>query len=136
MKVLKSFALLAGLAFITAGVSAQSSTPPPPPPAQPPVGKMDPQAMAKRQTERIKQNVTGITPDQEKQILAANLEFSKSMQDAMASSNGDKDAMRTKMQPAKDARDAKLKTILTADQYTQYEKMGSMRRAGNPQGSN
>jgi len=126
MKILKSLALIAGLAFATASVSAQSNT------ADASKGQMDPQKMAQRQTDRIKQNVTGITAAQESQILAAEQEYSKSMQDAWTSSNGDKDVLKSKMQPAKEARDAKIKTILTADQYAQYEKMQSSHQGMHP----
>ena len=125
MKILKSLALVAGLAFITANVSAQAA-------ATQGGNKPDPQKMAQQQTDRIKQNVTGITPAQESQILAAEQDYSKSMQDAWSSSNGDKEAMKSKMEPVKAARDAKLKTILTADQYTQYQNM----HPGHRQGAN
>lgn len=114
MKIFKSLALLCGLAFLTASVSAQG---------QGGRQQMDPQQMAQRMTNHIKQNVSGITPDQESKILAAEQTFSKGMQDAWSSSNGDRDAIKSKMQPLKDARDAQIKSILTADQYAQYQKM-------------
>lgn len=113
MKILKTIVFVASLGIMTAKVSAQEQG----------HAKMDPAQMAQRQTDRIKQNVTGITPDQESKILAAEKESAQSRQDAWASSNGDKDAARSKMQSIKEALDAKLKGILTADQYTQYQKM-------------
>ena len=64
MKIFKSLSLLAGLAFITANVLAQTQT-----------ANRQPQQMAQKMTDRVKQNVTGITPDQEKQILAAEQDF-------------------------------------------------------------
>lgn len=120
MKTLKSFALIAGVVFITANAVAQ-----------PQQGKMDPQQMAQKMTDRVKQNVTGITPDQEKQILAAEQDFTTGMQSARSSSNGDRDAMRTQMESLKGTRDAKIKTILTADQYTQYQKMEAEHQGGH-----
>jgi len=107
MKFIKSLTLIAGLALVVFNVSAQQRAP------------MDAQTM----TNNIKEKVTGITPDQESKILAANQEFVSGMQDARNSSNGDRDAMRSKMQPIREARDAKMKAILTADQYAQYQKM-------------
>jgi len=125
MKPFKSLALLAGLALVTANVSAQAASD---------QGNPDPKNMAQKMTANVKQNVTGITPDQETKIEAAEEDFAKGMNDARSSSNGDHDAMRAKMQPLRDARDAKMKTILTADQYTQYQKAEAARsghRGGN-----
>lgn len=113
MKIFKSLALLASLAFITVGVSAQSEN----------RGTMDPQQAAQNMTNKVKQNVTGITTDQESQILAAEKDFTTGMQTARSNSNGDKDAMHSQIETLKSTRDAKIKTILTADQYTQYQKM-------------
>ncbi len=131
MKFFQSVALVAGLAFITAGASAQTST------ATPPAGmsggqgmNMDPNQRAQKMTEQVKQNVTGITPDQESKILAAEQTFAKGAQDASISSNGDRDAMRSKIQPLRETRDAQLKGILTADQYGQYQKW----QASHPMG--
>ncbi len=126
MKILKSIALIGGLAFITANVSAQ---------AQGGKQQIDPQQRAQKMTDNVKQNVTGITPDQESKILAAEQTFTKGMQDAWSSSNGDHDAMKSKMQPLKDARDAQIKTILTADQYTQYQKMEAEHKGGHGGGN-
>ena len=124
MKILKSFALAAGLAIITANVSAQEKA------------QMDPQQWAQKQTAQIKSSVTGITPDQESKILAVEQAFAKSMQDAKAASNGDRDAMRAKMEPAKQDRDTKIKAILTADQGAQYDKYVSAHQMNRPKGGN
>lgn len=119
-------AIIAGLAFITLHVSAQSQG----------GAKMDPQQMAQKMTDRVKQNVTGITADEEKQILAAEQDFVTGMQTARANSNGDRDAMHTQMETLKSTRDAKIKTILTADQYTQYQKMEAAHQGGHGGGKN
>jgi periplasmic protein CpxP/Spy len=126
MKIFKSLAFRGGLAFITANVSAQA----------PSGGKqqMDPQQMAQKMTDHVKQNVTGITPDQESKILAAEQTFTKGMEAARNTSNGDRDAMKSQMQPLKDNRDAQIKTILTADQYAQYQKMEASHQSGHGNG--
>jgi hypothetical protein len=126
MKIFKSLALIGGLALITANLSAQ---------AQGGKQPMDPQQMAQKMTDRVKQNVTGITPDQESKILAAEQTFVNGMQDARSSSNGDPDTMKSKMQPLKDARDAQIKTILSADQYAQYQKMPAAHMGGHSGGT-
>ena len=120
MKTFKSLALLAGLAFITAGVSAQSQG----------HGQMDPATMAQKMTDRVKQNVNAITPGQESQILAAEQDFATGMQTARNNSNGDHDAMHSQMQTLKSTRDAKIKTILRDDQYAQYQKMEASHQGG------
>ena len=126
MKTLKLVTLAAGFAFVALNVSAQER------------GHMDPQQMAQKQTEQIKSSVTGITSDEESKILAVEQDFAKSAQDARTSSNGDREAMRSKMQPLRESRDAKIKGILTADQYAQYQKMeashqqmGGAKKGGN-----
>jgi len=116
MKTLKLVTLAAGFAFVALNVSAQEK------------GHMDPQQMAQKQTEQIKSSVTGITPDEESKILAVEQDFAKSAQDARESSNGDRETMRSKIQPIRESRDAKIKGILTADQYAQYQKMEESRQ--------
>lgn len=124
MKIFKTLTLLAGLALATANVSAQASD----------QANPDPKQMAQKMTATVKQTVTGITPDQETKIVAVEEDYAKGMNDARTSSNGDHDAMRTKMQPLKEARDTKMKAILTDDQYAQYQKAEAGRaghRGGN-----
>jgi hypothetical protein len=111
MKTLKSLVLIAGLVFASFNSFAQERN------------NMTPQQMAQKQTERIKQNVTGITSDQESKILAAEQEFAQGAQDARNSSNGDREVMKSKMQPLRATRDAKIKEILTPDQYAQFQTM-------------
>jgi len=120
MKTLKTLAFAAAvcLAF---NVSAQQ-------------GKMDPQQMAQKQTDNIKQHVTGVTSDQESKILAIEQDFSKSAQDARAASNGDKDAMRAKMQPLRQDRDAKIKAVLSDSQYAEYTQLEKEHQGGGRKG--
>lgn len=127
MKLLKSLSIAAGLAFITISVSAQDKG-----------TGMDPATMAQKQTDQIKSNVTGITPDQESKILAVEKDFAQSMKDAREASNGDRDAFRAKMEPARKDRDTKIKAILTADQGAQYDKYIAAHQAqmGHNRGGN
>ncbi|HTA27510.1 MAG TPA: hypothetical protein VK809_06970 [Bacteroidia bacterium] len=124
MKIIKSLALAAGLAIMTANVSAQEKA------------KMDPQQWAQKQTSQIKENVTGITADQESKILAIEQAFTTSMQDAKAASNGDREAMRTKMEPARQDRDTKIKAVLTPAQSAQYDKYTAAHQGMGHKGGN
>ncbi len=117
MKTLKMLAL-ATVCTVALGASAQEHQ------------KMDPQQMAQKQTDNIKQHVSGITPDEESKILAIEQDFSKAAQDARTSSNGDRDAMKAKMEPLRQNRDAKIKAVLTVDQYTQYSQMEKDHQSG------
>ncbi|HTA83540.1 MAG TPA: hypothetical protein VK783_11415 [Bacteroidia bacterium] len=123
MKTLKTLAL-ASMCIVALSASAQEHQ------------KMDPNQMAQKQTDNIKQHVTGITPDEESKILVIEQDFSKAAQDARASSNGDRDAMKTKMESLRQERDTKLKGVLTADQYTQYTQMPKEQWGGGKKGGN
>ncbi|HTA27561.1 MAG TPA: hypothetical protein VK809_07230 [Bacteroidia bacterium] len=107
MNITKAFALLAGLSIAGLNLSAQT---------------MDPQQTAQKETAEIKTNVTGITPNEESQILTVETEHAKSMRDANNTIT-DKAAMKTQCKQLCNSRDAKIKAILTADQYKQYLKV-------------
>jgi len=109
MKTLKTLALIS-FTFLAVNLFAQG-------------GNMDPQQMAQKRTAQIKAKVTGISSDQESQILAIEQDNAKSMQAARSANNGDKEAMHSQMQTLRADRDAKIKGVLTADQYTQYTQM-------------
>ena len=109
MKIFKSLALVAGLAFITANISAQQAA------------QMDYKAAGKAQTEQVKQNVTGITSDQENKIASVEEAFVKAMVDAKHNTPNHDEA-HAKMETIRQDRDAKVKAILTADQGSQYDK--------------
>jgi hypothetical protein len=104
MKIVKSLAIAAGLVIGGLNVSAQG---------------MDPQQTAQKETAEIKRNVTGVTPNEESQISDVELEHAKSMQDAQSTIT-DKEAMKTQKKQLCNSRDAKIKAILTADQFKQY----------------
>jgi hypothetical protein len=107
MKITKIVAILAVLAI--GGLNASAQT-------------MDPQQTAQKETAEIKKNVTGITPNEESQILSVETEHAKSIRDAQSTIT-DKAAMKTQCKQLCDSRDAKIKAILTADQYKQYLKV-------------
>jgi hypothetical protein len=87
----------------------------------------DPEQTAKIETAEIKTNVTGITDNEESQILKVEQEHAKSMHDAQSTIT-DKAAMKTQSKQLCDSRDAKIKAILTADQFKQYMKVEKSER--------
>ena len=96
--------------------------------AQPGQRNMNPEEMAKRQTEQIKEAV-GLNEKQEKQVYELNLESGKKMR-AMREQNqgGGFEGMREKMTEFRAEQDKKMKTILTEVQWKKYEKFQEERR--------
>jgi hypothetical protein len=107
----------ASLAFVALTVSAQDKA------------DLDFQKMAQIQTYQVKQSVNGITPDQEKKILTIEQSFTQAMQQAHATSEGDRNAMHNQSVQLHNDRDMRMKSILTASQYAQYQKMEAANRS-------
>lgn len=90
--------------------------------------------MAQRQTERLTQKLS-LTDDQAKQVYALCLEQGRQME-----------AMQQQARTARQADDAKMKSILTAEQYAQWTQMqgegyhkrqgGGARKGGSCGGDN
>ena len=86
--------------------------------------RMEPETMAKRQTERLKEAV-GLDAKQEKQVYDLSLETSKKMsaeREKMRESSTRGDGMREKIEKIRAEQDKKMKEILTAEQWKKYEK--------------
>ena len=101
--------------------------------AQPGQRNMNPEDMAKRQTEQLKEAV-GLDAKQEKQVYDLNLETSKKMQAMREAAGGNFEGMREKMTEMRAEQDKKMKTILTEAQWKKYEKYQEERRAQRVQG--
>jgi len=87
---------------------------------------------------RAKQLTTqlGLNADQTEKVRQLTLTQAQQMQEKRASmmASGDREAMRTEMQTAREQYDTQLKTILTADQYTKYAQMREDRMDQRPAG--
>ena len=81
------------------------------------------------QVEALKTSLTGITDAQSAKLLAVFQVQSKSQDSVRTALNGDFGAMREKMAPITAATTAKLKGILTPEQFTAYEKAQAERAA-------
>jgi periplasmic protein CpxP/Spy len=97
--------------------------------AQPGQRSFNPEDMAKRQTEQIKEAV-GLDAKQEKQVYDLNLETGKKMR-ALRDENqgGGFEGMREKMTELRAEQDKKMKEILTEAQWEKYQKYQEERRA-------
>ncbi len=110
--------LLVG-AFVL-GVSAVSF-------AQGPGGGM--RRTPEQSVEQLKTSLAGITDAQSAKLLDVYKAQAKSRDSLMAAANGDMGSIREKMAPLTAAVTAKLKSILTPEQYAAYEKQQAERRA-------
>ncbi len=93
--------------------------------------QMTPEERAKQQTAQIKEAV-GLNADQEKKVYDLNIEQGKQrskMFEDMQGGGGDMSGMREKMTAMQEDMNKKMKAILTADQWTKYEKWQEERRS-------
>jgi|WetSurMetagenome_2_1015567.scaffolds.fasta_scaffold326947_1 periplasmic protein CpxP/Spy len=117
MKV-KVFFLAMLIAFGFSTVNAQQQQQPP----QPPTGqmpRMNPEEMAKRQTERMVTDLK-LNDKQKTDVEAINLKYAKLRGELFQANQGDWEAIRAKMQEMDTKKNAELEKVLTADQYKQY----------------
>ena len=81
---------------------------------------MDPKEFAERQTSRMKESLE-LTAGQLPKVEKLNLEYAEKMKEARDQAGEDREAMRSKMMEMIKEKDAKLKEILTAEQWTKFE---------------
>jgi protein CpxP len=75
-----------------------------------------------------------LTDDQTAKVTAILQASAKSQDSVRTASGGDRDAMRAKMMPMREATNAKIKAVLTADQAAAYQKQQDEMRARMQQG--
>ena len=98
-------------------------------------GNFDPAAFVDRQMEELNEGLD-LSDDQEKQvreIITAGMETMQKAREGMQE-GGDHDAMRDKMQQMREEQNEKIKAVLSAEQFTQYEKIQQERRERMRQG--
>ena len=91
----------------------------------------DPKEFAKKQTEELTEHLD-LDKKQEKQVSELNLKAAEqmfAMRKEMADGNGDRDAMRAKLQEMRKKQNVEMKKILSEDQYKKYQKYVEERRA-------
>lgn len=93
-------------------------------------GPMNPEDMAKHQAARVKETC-GTNDEQYKAVYTVYLESSKKMMEAMQSGEGfNPETMQKRMEET----NAKIKAILTPEQYVKYEEMQKKMRERFRQG--
>jgi periplasmic protein CpxP/Spy len=102
--------------------------------AQPPQGggqgrRMDPEKMAKSQTDRMVEDLK-LNDKQTTEVQAINLKYSKKMGEIFqaGAGQGDREANRKKMDEMNIQKNAELKKVFTAEQYKKYEELEKQRQ--------
>ncbi|MBF9222070.1 Spy/CpxP family protein refolding chaperone [Hymenobacter ruricola] len=86
-----------------------------------------PEEMAKRQTERMTQEL-GLSADQAAKVQQIMIARGQEMQAMRGQGQGgDREAMRTQMQANREKYDGQFKEVLTPEQYTKYTAMQAER---------
>lgn len=80
-------------------------------------------------TDRLKTQLTGLTDDQATKITAIYTVRAKSIDSLITGANGDMSAMMQKMMPITTATNAKIKTVLTPEQATAFQKIADEQAA-------
>lgn len=116
-------ALAAGVLIAAPTLQAQDKKPNRPE-GSPPAGQRG--EMAKERLDKLSEELK-LTADQKTKVEAAMKEQAEAVRGLRDATPEDR---RAKMQTARKAFDAKMKEILTADQYTKWEKTREQRGAG------
>lgn len=99
-------------------------------------GNFDPQAMVDRQIEDMDETLD-LSDDQEDQIrdiMEENFENMAAMREEMQNSGGGFEGMREQMQKVREEQDAKMKEVLSEEQWEKYQVMQEERRQMRGQG--
>lgn len=83
--------------------------------------KMDPKERAEKMTERMAKEYS-LNEAQKKDLLEANMALTEKMANRAEDKKAEREELRKEMQNNRDAYDAKLKKILTEEQYAAYSK--------------
>jgi hypothetical protein len=105
MKLMGSFLIASMLLFCTAFAHGDKSTP---------------QEKAAKKTAWMKTNL-GLSDDQLKQVEPLNLEYAQKNYDLKSNQALSKEEKETQMKKNDDEKDAKLKTIFSAEQFKTYQ---------------
>ncbi|WP_430933553.1 DUF4890 domain-containing protein [Saccharicrinis sp. 156] len=94
-----------------------------------------PEDMAKKQTERMKEDL-GLTDKQTTKIQSINLKYANKQQELRKNASGDREAMRESMKTIRDERMTELKKVLTEEQVEKLvaQEKERMQNRGQGQG--
>jgi len=99
-------------------------------------GNFNPEEMADRQIEQIKETLD-LSNTQEKQmhaLIMENFEEMGKMREEMQNSGGGFEGMREQMQKVREEQDTKVKAILSDEQWEKYQTYQEERRSRRGQG--
>jgi len=83
------------------------------------LANITPEQRANQQTAQMKKRLS-LTAEQEPTVAAINLKYAQQMQSVLETGERNRQTMK-QIRDMTDSKDAELKAVFTADQYTQYE---------------
>jgi protein CpxP len=92
--------------------------------------KMNPEEMAKKQTERMAIDLK-LNEKQKTEVAAINLKYAKLRSEIMKANQGDpskREAARAKMQETETQKNAELKKVLSDEQFKLYDELNKKRQ--------
>ena len=88
---------------------------------------MNPEQRAEQQTAQMTEKLS-LSEAQAGKVKEINLKYANKMKEARDAADGDRDAMRETMTAIRDEHDKELKTVLTGEQYTQWDRIRTEQR--------
>ena len=82
---------------------------------------MDPKEMAERQTNQMKESLE-LTAEQLPKVEVLNLKYAEKFKAAREEAGDDRESMRSTMMGMMKEKDVEMKKILTADQWTKFDR--------------
>ncbi|NNM94448.1 MAG: hypothetical protein HKL88_03170 [Bacteroidia bacterium] len=82
-----------------------------------------PSPLAQREFKAIKALVSNLTPDQQTKILAIEETYAQGVEDERNTKEPSRDVMMSKLRDLREQRNYKMRSVLSAAQYAQYQSM-------------
>ncbi|WP_297087782.1 hypothetical protein [uncultured Draconibacterium sp.] len=99
-------------------------------------GNFNPEEMVNRQLEELNKILVFIDDQEEKmrEVLSAGMKNMMDMREEMRNGDGDRESMREAMMQAREEQNAKVKEILSDEQWEKYQAFEAERRSRRGQG--
>ncbi len=92
--------------------------------------------LAQHEMTAIKKQVSNITADQEAKLSTIEETYAKGMEEVRTSNTVTRDAMRNKIRNLREDRNYKIHSVLTPEQYAQYQNMPENRNDNSDNNNN
>ena len=82
---------------------------------------IDPDAMVKKENERIFAEIDGLTDKQKEKVTKINEDFVAAVKDLMANRSGDRQEMRGQMRALREEKEKAMQNVFTGEQFEKYK---------------